>query len=162
MTRAELSSILQFGAKGLTLVVAVVLAVRHELTPEASAVLGAALVSLGVTNGATLLAAASRLATGLEVPPGSVVSIAPPPLPPVVAKVGAVLLALALLAPHVACAGDPMSPADHVDTSTELGEQSACVEAHKGNVPETDACRAAVRARWNGYWSRALDGGDAS
>jgi hypothetical protein len=159
ITRAELSSFLQFAAKALVLLAAIVLAVRHELTPEASAVIGASLVSLGVTNGATLLGAAQRLGVALAPGTTTIVTIPPPPPLPVVKAAAAVVL-LALAGAHlVACAPDPMSPADHVDTTTELGEQSACVETHKGDVGATDACRAAVRARWDGYWRAQLDAG---
>jgi hypothetical protein len=81
----NVSSAVQWAGKIGVCGVAVYLAEVGKLTPEISAVLSAALLSLGVTNGATLIAkGASLLAAAMpptSIPPPPINSIPPSPNP---------------------------------------------------------------------------------
>ena len=77
----NVSSAVQWGAKVVVCGLAVYLAEVGKLTPEVSAVLSSALLSLGVTNGATLLSKAGALLAAAMPPAVAVPSIAPPPMP---------------------------------------------------------------------------------
>ena len=101
MNTPTLPSWLQFLAKGGLLASAIVLAILHHLTPEVAMVLSSALVALGVTNGAQLVAQGVGVVSSLA-PPAK--PAAPPPLPPsgtaaaVAAMIGVPLLALIISA----------------------------------------------------------------
>lgn len=173
MNAAQLSSIGQFVAKGLVLAVALVLALEHRLTDGVAAVLAAALVSLGVTNGATLLSAARTVAgafaPSIALPPGTTtITTIPPPAPapsvpsspPRLPPLAVLLLALGVVRLSTACAApDALSTADHFRIGTEAAEQLKCVDDHPGDRAAIDTCRARVRAAWSSYWAHELDGG---
>ena len=168
------SSGVQWAAKLATVGVAVWLAERGTLTPEVTAVLASLLVSLGVTNAATLLASASRVVSMVHAfAPGAAEQVAtviasipppppppPPPVPSSLPKAAAVLGVVAVLAFGAgACGESLMTPADQGATNTEFVEQVTCVRDHSGDQAAIAACRAAVRARWDSYWVKELEGG---
>ena len=158
--------------KVLLLVVAGVFAYEGKLTPEAAAMFATGLGTLGITNAATILAqtrffgtllhqftpgvGSSTPATSVPPPPAS-----PPPVPPSsLPKTAATVAGLALVFCGLgACAESLLTPADHGATNTEMAEQVACVRDHSGDAAAMTACRTAVRAHWDRYWTEELDGG---
>ncbi len=165
----SVSSLVQWVTKFGVLAVAVVLAERGTLTAEVAGVLASAILSLGITNSATLLASAARVVSILhEFTPSTeaaavavVESLRPPPMPPRPPPSAAMPLVVGVLlgALLVACAGGLLTPADQGAVNTEQDEQMACLRKWQGNKPEIDSCRHEVRARWDGYWQREWEGG---
>lgn len=77
---------------------------------------------------------------------------------------GAVLLAFALpflgvLALAHCGAGNPMTPQDSTIVTSETLQDAECVRLNAHDAGPMRACRAAVRARFDAYWSNYFDGG---
>ncbi len=64
-----------------------------------------------------------------------------------------VLMAVVLFA----CAH--LTSQDKAELATREGEEMACIAAHSGDGPAIDACRAAVKAKWDAAWNQRFDGG---
>jgi hypothetical protein len=100
MNTPTVPSWLQFLAKGGLLASAIVLAILHHLTPEVAMVLSSALVALGVTNGAQLVAQGVGVVSSLA-PPTKPAAPAPPAsttAAAVAAMIGVPLMALIMSA----------------------------------------------------------------
>jgi hypothetical protein len=95
MNTPTVPSWLQFLAKGGLLASAIVLAILHHLTPEVAMVLSSALVALGVTNGAQLVAQGVGVVSSLA-PPAK--PAAPPPPASTTAAAVAAMIGVPLMA----------------------------------------------------------------
>ena len=54
------------------------------------------------------------------------------------------------------CAQSPLTPADTALIGAETDEQSDCITQNRGDGGAMDACRAKVRAFYNGVWASKL------
>jgi hypothetical protein len=124
-----LPSWLQYAAKVALIGVALVLSDLHELTPQLSNVLGYALIAMGVTNGATLIAQAAGLGAAAP-PPPSVPSKPAAVASSVVATGAALAMAIVfcvMLAGSLACAAcGSATPSPQEEALAQKGVDELC------------------------------------
>ena len=73
----------------------------------------------------------------------------------------ACLLYVAVSVGPLACGGALLTPADQSATNTEQDQQMACIKKTPTDAHAISVCRAGVRADWDRYWQKELEGGDA-
>ncbi len=128
-------------AKGIVFVFACVLAYQGKLSPETAAVFASTLLSLGVTNAATVMAKTRLLATFIhQMAPGSTAPTLPPPAPstppnvPPAAAVG--VLAFAVCAVVTVAIIGACTPAERQEAS-QIHEEGLRYEC--AHLPPLDA-----------------------